>query len=695
MSKSSQVKSIKSEKVRIVTGRMKKRVNFDQVRFLYLSPIETRVKRIQVKRDNENRFQIALVFTPTDLDLSLIDSELTTASVSQMICRVIPSIIDTRIDWSIALFDAEQVEKTSAETLSSFFPQGFIQDKRVIQEIIQVSSILEQNSCLVSPKSSVFTSFKTNPIPLLSVFGTTVTLTTGPVFRQAIANFSDSQEKTTWIQDSQYIIAGILVLEGIAYEPFSFTIQTGWKFEWEKGHIVTNTETLETSTATKDQTLIIPNTPLVQKEIFKSLLTLQDKPMYTIPQSITTISITNTSDVPQVWTLTQTSVSSNGKDLDSVFEGDTVPSEAGFLANDSWIDSSVFSSTKTKRLDSSIIINTIQAIIPPHSNMRKNIPTITIKRPTQISLSGYTNQLLFVKDNQRMEILKLVPNTPSQQVNDPWIFSLPDGVLIKPESNLSWSGSEIQVSTMSEIDAISSAEGETPAIGTERVFESEMPQVINNVKKDGAYILPSLVLSKQFFLSQRFPQATRWRVTAINFRVNISTSGTTSGSTQVTITKANSTVDVFPHPTEGAVHGMVSTINMIGAWNGFTFNYDTSFYALNGFVWEEEPVFSGTLTKVSSTKEELEIIIPSEASKLFLIKTKLDKSYGGFTLETGPEILAGEFSIPAQDESDPETPLESIVPFLLRIDPKPSSIGQFDNSIQVQLFVRFAATRIE
>lgn len=670
---------------RIVTEWMCEKKNLNLVRSLSNTYQEYSVTK-RKKVDSEGFFQVAFLLSPAFLGEINSGTNLT-ATVSQVQVKGIHCSSSSSFQWSACLFGAKELD-LNAEDSYSFFPTGWTTDKTLIQKVIGMQSILEAKDKIVSCQSSCTAEILGDPIlgsttkriPVLSIVGKSISLKTDLILKESLATLSHSQDKDNWIRNSQYVVAGILVVEGICLKKVLVEMEFGMSFEWynqeENVYVSTSTETNTISSENQDDLVVLPSTGLVQKQFLNTLNDLGEEgyAMYQEYETITTITFKNTSPEQKTFDLSLVSFDSIPREIDpnnkemtlpldpeTVFPQSTIPSTESMTVPRDWYENSIFSQNQTKK-----------GIIIQHSLVRLNqnqfYSFIVNPKRTLLNLSGDGTRIISVNlpeeitINEKMKhYLSISSGESVLESNTPWIFSLGESVTLDPKEGTTLNQLEITTMTSTSFIPISpDSDYNSITQGKETVFEVNKTFSVNlkgNTLKR-IYIIPSLLIERNKI--SQLPRGSTWKMTGMDCELTFSTQYQSEVKVNLGIYPTDS--ESFDSTSQDNLY--LDQRNAPGIWIPFNaqWQWDDSFYASHGFSSIATGI--GSISVQKDRNETITVSGLSLAKNLFLIKipqNQFDPNYD-FTVSQTSESLEGLFSIPAQDS---DAPFESIAPFVM------------------------------
>jgi len=666
-------------------------------------PLESTRVRGTVRPDERTRFIVGILLSPFWLDA--LPAQATTATVSMTTARVLTAVSSSSFELSVGLYDARSIEKNAtAEDLASFFPGGWTSDRTVITRLIGVESVLETDS-IVSAQKSVFGEIRgdsvlgteTRRVPVLSVVGQTLGLTTDPVLKDSIASFSQDQDKELWISQSKYIVAGILVLQGIALDPLLFEVQLGMSLEWDssKQDISVAQDTEQISTQDVGQRYaVVPITSATQSQTLQEITSFEDKefPMYQCVSQEITFTITNNSNETRTieyWTVapsldSDSEAQRSRERTQSVVEGDQVfpngeiPRQTVFFAEKTWLDQSIYAIPVPDSLESpshsqkGLVLQ--HNLVAMESMQTINISMVSLAKKTEVLSQGF--KVTRAADNAVREAIYEMMRLGIQTSNSPvgketesesWGTTIGE-TLVVHEMLDRMRDFSITCSYQNAIEKIPLLTG-LPEIGACVVFEQELSYTFGAINY--IYCIPSLAMQRSALPS--FSQETRWKVEQMILHIT-----QISGKINY-VTTASCRNETFTQ------EGLFSQDEIApGIWHTLPSNWrwENSFYGKNGFVFEN----TGFLENMSISPEK-SLVLPllSTADQLFVLKTEGSQK----TFSISKTSQDAQFTLPQNPKMGV---LEQISSLVIRIVQETSTLNE-RQKFKFKLSV--AATRIE
>lgn len=624
-------------------------------------------------------FLLSPAIIPRFVDgLNDIDPNYVMATVSKISTRV----LSPQETWTCAVYSADEIKNSSAAALASFFPNGY---SFSLEGVIE-SSALEAKTKLVSYQSSPLLEIKGN-IPLLSIMGLNVLYTTNPVLRQSIANRTFSESDLV-VEESQYIVAGVLVLEGFTQRKrVVFDIEIGCDLTWyKKQDSGTDTENVDivnesntVSPSSTNNTAVIVNTIATQSNTMNHLYQLNKDgdEMYGVVSQSTTVKVTNTSDEQLTVNYYTTEPNIGSKvDGNKVFPNGTVPDSSVFFPNESWLQDSVYSQSREEKRREENPFPFQQIVLNPGESFFVILGQLTTLM-TMLGIGNKVNVAGFM-EGISSNFIQSTPSNNALETDSTQAWNILLGLsLILSTSNGSLSGLSIVTEFTNAIKAIKGIYEVMgiPYPGETLVFSQERD--IEMLQFDELYFLPSLLFNTDKLPS--YDQETTWHIEAMDLSISYVT---TNPTTDYTLNVAKCTQEVLSN--EGSLSrnpiypGLWKSNIDTGYWN-----YNESFYKKNGFVFDNKGFFESVHLN-SSNLSTLISLLP-ESEKLFLIQ----KAETGNEFSIPSTAKDAIFTLPKQKEGI----LKQICPLLVRLQrTRPTSSPQ---KITFKIKISVAATRID
>lgn len=638
---------------RMIEKRLKPRVVY-----------ETPQYRVRMRIPLEGQFRRALLLSPVLKRKDLPTNSAVTVSLVQVRGISVTSTDD--VACSVSYYSAETLSAlghSSAQAFNAFLDKGYISDTQAIQDLVGLplcsatQSLLSVTSCPIltltpeaPPNQSSLEAPKGFPtgvpygVSVLRVKGETVEgPTTGPVAGTEVSS-----------RDA-YVVAGVLVIEGIALHKVSVLVDIGWSLHVDKETVaVSTTETISLQGETA-QVMVVPVTPLVQRQTLDTIYALS-APMYEIEQRVV-VMIKNTSPEPRtiMWRIVEPNLSESVNGI-KVFPNKTVPQEPVFFTQESWLKDSIYTVAVSSK---SVTLNRDGYLELSANSSAKRLEVLGIGHQVTKADSG-------ISASQETQIWARPPaNAVKQDSKESWIMPLGPAIVVQdPEGRMKDLSVRIEMQNiLKEFPLLS--ETSLPEIGQVVSFEQGWTGSTFNT---AIYCIPTLAMHKTSI--PRFSTRTKWKLEAMDLTITV------SGNSPI----GRITPYVCPNDSFSQEGIYSEGEKEVGIWSDPAFKMNESFYMKNGFE-------QGSVIALTTNTPSTSIPLQSVAKKLFLVKTTQDPNDKTFVIER--EEGEGTFWIPAM--SDTTSDLEQIATALIYLK---NGETVATHTITFKLNLRVAARRL-